>query len=124
MEWIEHFSNFAGTEAGERAINAFLAISAAIAAFLLWVFGVFAKLWKALFGSKSDEPKTPAPTYQIKDSAHGGFAEAAQSGIATGQVLGDQTINHGTPVGHITLTLDDFLGRLTVAREEAKAEQA
>ena len=98
MDLFSEFIAWVGTEEGERAANVILAILAALAAGALWVFGVFGKLWKALFGKPDEKDKETAPTYQIRDKAKGGFADAETGGIAIGQVMGNQTIYQGAPV--------------------------
>ncbi|MFG5383438.1 tetratricopeptide repeat protein [Yoonia sp. R2-816] len=120
MDWLNDFLTYAGTEAGERAVNVVLAILAVIGAVLLWMFGIFGKLWGTIFPKpKQDEPETP-PTYQMTENARGGFAEAKDAGIATGQVMGDQTINYGAPTGEIRLTLDQLTAQLKKERDETE----
>lgn len=53
MDLINQFLTYAGTEAGERAINVVLAILSVIGVVLLWFFGVLGKL-RSKF-----EPKEP-----------------------------------------------------------------
>ncbi|MEL6512757.1 MAG: tetratricopeptide repeat protein [Pseudomonadota bacterium] len=120
MDFIDQFLAYAGTDAVERAINVALAVLGAIAAFLLWFFGALGKLYQALVPKVDEE--SAAPSHQIKDAARGGFAEATSGGVATGQVIGNQTINQGPPSGHMMLSVEDFRAHLKAEREETSSK--
>ena len=93
----------------------FLTFLALVGVFFTWFFGLIGKLWRFIF----PKPETPGPaTYAFSDQAQTGLAES-QSGTAIGQ-----QINHGTPVGHITLTLDDYETRLRKRQTELREDLA
>ena len=113
MDFLNQFLDFAGTEAGERAINAGLAIIAALAAFLLWLLGGLKWIVSKLTGSSS-ETEHPS-TYTVKDQAQAGFAEAGAGGIAAGVLHGDIIQNQPEPT---KLSVEEFIK----LRRELKAD--
>ncbi|MEM1075231.1 MAG: tetratricopeptide repeat protein [Pseudomonadota bacterium] len=123
MDLLNTFWTFIGTETGERTVNVILAVLGAFAAVALWAFGVFGKMWGALFG-KSDPNDDASATNLTRDHAKSGIAEAGTKGVAIGQVYGDQTINQGAPNDHTVLSLDDFRAHLKKEREAVQSELA
>jgi len=119
MDLFNQFLDFAGTEAGERAINAGLAVLAALAAFLLWLLGGLTWIVSRLSGKQSDTKGSP--TYAVQDQAQAGFAEAGAGGIATGVMHGDIIQNQPEPT---KLSVEEFIKLRRELKVELEAELA
>ena len=73
--------------------------------------------------SKAVKTRNPTPAQPTRCAIRlRAASREAPGGIATGQVMGDQTIQQGAPVGHVTLSLDDYEARQKKLRAEVEAE--
>ncbi|MEM9031195.1 MAG: tetratricopeptide repeat protein, partial [Pseudomonadota bacterium] len=120
MDFLGAVWDFFLVEANQKALASIIGVLGLLGGLWLYTTGRLG----ALFKSEQDTTETQVkrgPTYHVSDEAQGGFAEAA-SGAAIGQVMGNQTIQHGAPVGHVTLSLDDYEARQKKLRSEVEAE--
>lgn len=117
MDFLRELLRFFRDEANRDAVAAITTVITVFAGGGAWLWSQRKKTHAKTAASKSP----PEIKYEFSESAQGGFAEAP-GGIASGQVLGNQTIQHGAPLGHVTLSLDDYEARQKKLRAAVETE--